>query len=114
MSTYWDLINLGACIKGQADRLGIEHEGVPLEGVVVRLANAKPKLTVEELDAATYALCDYDTDIVDQGLPDELWYERRGDVLRVIAALGFDVPQPHDSGSESRVDPPVDNSSDAG
>lgn len=32
------LINLGTCIKGQADRLGIEHEGVPLEGVVVRIA----------------------------------------------------------------------------
>ena len=36
----WDLVNLGVCIKGQADRLGIEHDGVPLEGVVVRLANA--------------------------------------------------------------------------
>lgn len=34
------LINLGACIKGQADRLGIEHEGVPLEGVVVRITEA--------------------------------------------------------------------------
>lgn len=40
MSAYWDLINLGVCIKGQADRLGIEHEGVALEGVVVRLADA--------------------------------------------------------------------------
>jgi len=35
----YDLINLGACIKGQADRLGIKHEGIPLEGVVVRIAN---------------------------------------------------------------------------
>lgn len=31
------LINLGACIKDQADRLGVEHEDVPLEGVVVRI-----------------------------------------------------------------------------
>lgn len=38
----YDYINLGVCIKGQADRLGIEHEGIPLEGVVVRLANATP------------------------------------------------------------------------
>ena len=38
--TDYDLINLGTCIKGQADRLGIEHGGVPLEGVVVRIANA--------------------------------------------------------------------------
>lgn len=35
---YYDLINLGVCIKAQADRLGIEHEGMPLEGVVVRIA----------------------------------------------------------------------------
>jgi hypothetical protein len=34
------LVNLGVCIKMQADRLGIEHEGVPLEGVIVRIANA--------------------------------------------------------------------------
>lgn len=32
------LINLGVCIKQQAERLGIEHDGVPLEGVVVRIA----------------------------------------------------------------------------
>ncbi|UOQ57223.1 hypothetical protein MUN78_16460 [Leucobacter allii] len=37
---YDALVNLGTCIKGQADRLGIEHEGVPLEGVVVRIAEA--------------------------------------------------------------------------
>ena len=37
---YYALVNLGTCIKGQADRLGIEHEGVPLEGVVVRIAEA--------------------------------------------------------------------------
>lgn len=40
MSAHWDLVNLGVCIKNQADRLDIEHEGVPLEGVVVRLAEA--------------------------------------------------------------------------
>jgi len=41
MSKEWyDLVNLGACIKGQADRLDIEHEGIPLEGVVVRIAEA--------------------------------------------------------------------------
>lgn len=34
----YGLINLGVCIKQQAERLGIEHEGVPLEGVVVRIA----------------------------------------------------------------------------
>lgn len=34
------LINLGVCIKNQADRLDIEHEGVPLEGGVVRIAEA--------------------------------------------------------------------------
>lgn len=37
MSAYWDLINLGACIKQQAERIGVEHEGVPSEGVVVRI-----------------------------------------------------------------------------
>ncbi|MFF3029132.1 hypothetical protein [Microbacterium sp. NPDC057944] len=36
----YELINLGVCIKNQADRLDIEHEGVPLEGVVVRIAEA--------------------------------------------------------------------------
>lgn len=36
----YELINLGVCIKNQADRLDIEHEGVPLEGVVVRIAKA--------------------------------------------------------------------------
>lgn len=41
MSKEWyALLNLSVCIKGQADRLGIEHEGVPTEGVVVRLAEA--------------------------------------------------------------------------
>lgn len=39
MSAEADLINLGVCIKQQAERVGVEHEGVPLEGVVVRLAN---------------------------------------------------------------------------
>jgi hypothetical protein len=37
MSAYWDLINLGVCIKQQAERIGVEHEGVPPEGVVVRI-----------------------------------------------------------------------------
>lgn len=36
----YELINLGVCIKNQADRLDIEHDGVPLEGVVVRIAEA--------------------------------------------------------------------------
>lgn len=36
----YELINLGVCIKNQADRLDVEHEGVPLEGVVVRIAEA--------------------------------------------------------------------------
>lgn len=36
----YDYINLGVCIKNQADRLDIEHEGIPLEGVVVRIAEA--------------------------------------------------------------------------
>ena len=40
MSAEDDLINLGVCIKQQAERVGVEHEGVPLEGVVVRIANA--------------------------------------------------------------------------
>ena len=37
---FWDLVNLGVCIRNQADLLGIEHADVPLEGVVVRIANA--------------------------------------------------------------------------
>lgn len=36
----YDLINLGVCIKQQAERLDVEHEGVPLEGIVVRIAEA--------------------------------------------------------------------------
>ena len=39
MSAESDLINLGVCIKQQAERVGVEHEGVPLEGVVVRITN---------------------------------------------------------------------------
>lgn len=37
MSAYWDLVNLGVCIKQQAERIGVEHEDVPPEGVVVRI-----------------------------------------------------------------------------
>lgn len=40
MSAYWDYVNLGVCIKQQAERLGIEHEDIPPEGVVVRIAEA--------------------------------------------------------------------------
>ena len=38
MSDFYDLVNLGVCIKMQAERLGVEHADVPLEGVVVRIA----------------------------------------------------------------------------
>lgn len=37
---WYDFLNLAVCLKGQAGRLGIEHEGVPAEGVVVRLTEA--------------------------------------------------------------------------
>lgn len=51
-------------------------------------------VTEERIDAATYALCDYDTDLVDRGGPTEAhWQERRGDVLRVLAALGLAEPE---------------------
>ncbi len=36
--TDYDFINLAVSIKGQADRLGIEHDGVPHEGVVASIA----------------------------------------------------------------------------
>lgn len=44
----YELINLGVCIKQQAERLGIEHEGVPLEGVVVRIAVRALSVVAEE------------------------------------------------------------------
>lgn len=44
----YDLINLGVCIKQQAERLGIEHDGVPLEGVVVRIAERARSVVAEE------------------------------------------------------------------
>lgn len=34
----YELANLGVCIRQHAERLGIKHEGVPLEGVVGRIA----------------------------------------------------------------------------
>lgn len=43
-----ELINLGVCIKNQADRLGIEHDGIPLEGVVVRIAERALSVVAEE------------------------------------------------------------------
>lgn len=42
----YELINLGVCIRNQADRLGIEHDGVPLEGVVVRIAERAAAVSV--------------------------------------------------------------------
>ena len=39
MTAYWDLINLGVCVKQQAERIGVEHEDVPSEGVVVRITS---------------------------------------------------------------------------
>ena len=47
MSAEDDLINLGVCIKQQAERVGVEHEGVPLEGVVVRIANAASEAAIQ-------------------------------------------------------------------
>ena len=51
----WDLVNLGVCIKGQADALGIEHKGVPSEGVVVRIRNAAEAFR-DDRDALATAL----------------------------------------------------------
>ena len=56
----YELINLGVCIKNQADRLGIEHEGVPLEGVVVRIAERALAVTPE-------------TEVDDEPCSAELW-----------------------------------------
>lgn len=53
------------------------------------------RVTDEQIDAATFALCDYDTDIADRGISKEHWEERRQDVLRVVGTLGFDrEPEP--------------------
>ncbi|KQO98359.1 hypothetical protein [Leifsonia sp. Leaf264] len=58
-----DLVNLGVSIKMQAEKHGIDHDGVPLEGVVVRLGNrigeltaARPKVGGTFGDGAGWAL----------------------------------------------------------
>lgn len=65
----------------------------PVPGTVEGSLSASPAretVAKELVDAATYALCDYDTDLADRGGPtDAHWEERRGDVLRVLGALGL-------------------------
>ncbi|WP_022886384.1 hypothetical protein [Glaciibacter superstes] len=51
MSDWGDLVDLEVCIKVQANTVGVEHEGVPSEGVVVRMASAL-KAARAERDAA--------------------------------------------------------------
>ena len=59
MSAEDDLINLGVCIKQQAERVGVEHEGVPLEGVVVRIANAASEAATALSHISTRATAEY-------------------------------------------------------
>lgn len=59
MSAYWDLINLGVCIKQQAERIGVDHEGIPSEGVVVRIT-ARAVGALGYIDRTTDGCADLD------------------------------------------------------
>ena len=91
----YELINLGVCIKNQADRLGIEHDGVPLEGVVVRIAERARSVVAEEPEwEYGYELIESDTrDVLSRGWPFDT-AEQAGEAATKRAAEEFDPEYP--------------------
>lgn len=87
---------IGAAMQLAAISLGQTVSGTPKAGdlarYILRHGNAASSLsegapTEEQIEAATWALIDWDTDIVDRAVRDEHYRERRAEVERIAPIL---------------------------